>query len=76
MQIVEKKLLQIPNLVFCAKFVGGAYDFRTTTIVADFEDVFHLKKQISEIENIKTAEFYLQEVPSSWTTDFFSSIIL
>jgi DNA-binding Lrp family transcriptional regulator len=67
---VEAQLLQIPNLVYCAKFVGGAYDLRTAIIVADFQDVFRLKEQILGIENMKTVEFYLHEIPGPWPVDF------
>lgn len=73
---VETQLLQIPNASFCAEFVGGAYDLRVAVNVADFADVFRLKKQIGAIKNIKTAEFYLAELPSSWPNDFIGRNLL
>lgn len=63
---VEKQLLQVPNAIFCAKFVGGAYDLRVATILRDFEDAFSCEKQVQKIRNIKTAEFYLHEIPNPW----------
>ena len=43
---IETQLLQIPNLVFCAKFVGGAYDLRVAIVLSNFEDVFRLKNKL------------------------------
>lgn len=63
---VEAQVLQIPNAIFCAKFVGGAYDLRVAVILQDFEDAFRNKKQIQTISNIKTAEFYLHEITGPW----------
>jgi Lrp/AsnC family transcriptional regulator for asnA, asnC and gidA len=73
---VEAQLLQIPNASFCAKFVGGAYDLRVAVIVADFADVFRLKKRIRAIKNIKTAEFYLAELPDYWPNDFVAGTLI
>jgi DNA-binding Lrp family transcriptional regulator len=67
---VEAQLLQIPNASFCPKFVGGVYDLRIAFIVANFDDVFRLKKQINSLENLKTAEYYLHEITSPWPIDF------
>jgi DNA-binding Lrp family transcriptional regulator len=67
---VEAQLLRIPNSTFCAKFVGGAYDLRIAFIVADFSDVFRLKQQISSLRKIRSAEYYLHEVPGAWLDDF------
>ncbi|MGD0450315.1 MAG: AsnC family transcriptional regulator [Candidatus Bathyarchaeia archaeon] len=73
---VEAQLLQTPNLVFCAKFVGGAYDLRVAIILSNFEDVFRLKKQINSIENIRKTEFYLHEIPGPWPSDILSPTLL
>ncbi|MCW4046372.1 MAG: AsnC family transcriptional regulator [Candidatus Bathyarchaeota archaeon] len=73
---IETQLLQIPNLIYCAKFVGGAYDLRTAIIVADFQDVFRLKEQILSIKNMKTVEFYLHEIPGPWPYDFIGKTLL
>jgi Lrp/AsnC family transcriptional regulator for asnA, asnC and gidA len=67
---IQAQLLQIPNLAFCAEFVGGVYDIRVAVIASDFQDVFHLKQRIFSIKNIKSAEFYLHEVPVPWPNDF------
>ena len=66
---VEAQLLQTPNLIFCAKFVAGAYDLRTAIVVSNFEDVFRLKEQINSIKNIAKTEIYLHEfgVPGQLT---------
>jgi DNA-binding Lrp family transcriptional regulator len=66
---VEAQLLQIPNTIFCAKFVGGAYDLRVAVILQDFADIFRYKKQIQSIRNIKEAEFYLHELFEPWPTN-------
>ena len=66
----EANLLQIPNSTFCAKLVGGAYDLRAAFIVATFDDVFRLRTQISSLKNIRTAEYYLHEIPGPWPNDF------
>jgi Lrp/AsnC family leucine-responsive transcriptional regulator len=66
---VETQLLQIPNAIFCAKFVGGAYDLRVAVILQDFKDAFRCKKQIQSIKNIKVAEFYLHELVDPWPTN-------
>jgi DNA-binding Lrp family transcriptional regulator len=73
---VEAQLLQIPNAVFCAKFVGGVYDLRVAVLVADFEDIFRLKKQVYSIKYIKTAEFYLHENPGPWPVDFIGNTLI
>ena len=67
---IETQLLQTPNLVFCAKFVGGVYDLRVAIILSNFEDVFRLKKQINSIKNIRKTEFYLHEIAGPWRTIF------
>jgi Lrp/AsnC family transcriptional regulator for asnA, asnC and gidA len=72
----EAQLLQTPNLIFCAKFVGGAYDLRTAIVVSSFEDVFRLKKQINSIKNIMKTEFYLHEIPEPWPSDFLGQTLL
>jgi Lrp/AsnC family transcriptional regulator for asnA, asnC and gidA len=72
----EAQLLQTPNLVFCAKFVGGAYDLRSAIVVSSFEDVFRLKKQINSIKNIRKTEFYLHEIPEPWPNDFLGQTLL
>ncbi|MCW4006316.1 MAG: AsnC family transcriptional regulator [Candidatus Bathyarchaeota archaeon] len=73
---VEAQLLQIPNAVFCGKFVGGAYDLRIAVIIKDFKDFFRVKNKIQSIKNIKTAEFYLHDIPSPWPTDFLAKTLL
>ena len=73
---VEAHLLQIPNLTFCAKFVGGAYDLRVAIILATFEDVFRLKKQINSIQNIKRTEFYIHEIDFPWPNDIVGLSLL
>ena len=73
---VEAQLLQIPNLVFCAKFVGGAYDLRAAIIVSNFDDVFRLKKQINSLQNIEKTEFYLHEIPGPWPSNFLDHGLL
>jgi DNA-binding Lrp family transcriptional regulator len=73
---IENQLLQIPNVVFCAKFVGGAYDVRVAAIASDFQDIFRLKKRICIIKGIKSAELYLVEVPAPWPVDFWGQNLL
>ena len=73
---VETQLLQTPNLVYCAKFVGGAYDLRAAIILSNFEDVFRLKEQINSITNIRKTEFYLHEIPGPWPNDIFGPTLL
>jgi Lrp/AsnC family transcriptional regulator, regulator for asnA, asnC and gidA len=72
----ETQLLEIPNVIFFSKYVGGAYDFRTGTIVAEFQDVSRLKKQICSMSNIKTSEFYINEVVYPWPFDLLGHTIL
>lgn len=73
---VETQLLQIPNASFCGKFVGGAYDLRVAVIIKDFNDFFRVKNKVQTIENIKTAEFYLNDLKGPWPTDFLSKTLL
>jgi len=73
---VKTRLLQIPNLIFCAEFIGGTCDLRTATIVANFQDVFRLKEQVGSIGNIMNAEFYLHEIPGPWPDDFMGRSLL
>ena len=73
---VAAELLRIPNATFCVKYVGGAYDLRVAIVLADFEDVFRIKRQIGEIKNIKTAEFYVGEIPGPWPDDFIASTLI
>ncbi len=63
---LEKQLLQIRNLTFCAKYVGGAYDLRVAIPVSGFSEVFELQKKINSMGNIKKAEHYLHEIPQRW----------
>jgi Lrp/AsnC family transcriptional regulator, regulator for asnA, asnC and gidA len=72
----EAHLLEIPNLTFCAKYVGGVYDIRVAVVVASFDDVFRLKKRINSIENIQKTEFYLHELPGSWPVDILGPVLL
>ena len=76
MHEIEAQLLRTPNLIFCAKYVGGAYDLRVAIILLNFEDVFRFKKQINSIENIRKTEFYLHEIPSPWPIDIFGTTLL
>jgi Lrp/AsnC family transcriptional regulator, regulator for asnA, asnC and gidA len=76
MHEVETQLLQIPNLVFCAKFVGGSYDLRVAIILSNFEDVFRLRKQIDSIGNIRKTEFYLHEITGPWPNDILGRNLL
>ncbi|MCW4018533.1 MAG: AsnC family transcriptional regulator [Candidatus Bathyarchaeota archaeon] len=73
---VEAQILQIPNASFCGKFVGGVYDLRVAVTVKDFEDVFQFKKRIQTIRDIKTAEFYIDNITSSWPGDFIGNTLL
>ena len=73
---VEAQLLQTPNLVYCAKFVGGAYDLRVAIVLSNFEDVFRLKKQINLIGNIRKTEFYIHEIPNPWPSDILGPTLL
>ncbi len=73
---VEAQLLQIPNLTFCAKFVGGAYDIRVAVNVRDFNDLNSLKKDIYSIENIKNAEFYIFAYSCCWPDDFIGKTLI
>jgi DNA-binding Lrp family transcriptional regulator len=73
---VEAQLLQIPNAIFCVKFLGGAYDIRVAVMVSDFKDIFRLKKDIRSIKNIKTAEFYLHDIPPAWPIDFIAGDLI
>ena len=72
----ETQLIEIPNLTFCAKYVGGVYDMRVAVIVADFDDVFRLKKRINSIENIRKTELYLHELPGFWPMDILGPALL
>jgi DNA-binding Lrp family transcriptional regulator len=76
MHEVETQLLQTPNLVFCAKFVGGPYDLRTAIILSNFEDVFRLRKKIDSIGNIRKTEFYLHEIKGPWPNDVIGQNLL
>jgi Lrp/AsnC family transcriptional regulator for asnA, asnC and gidA len=73
---VEAQLLKIPNLTFCAKFVGGVYDLRTAVSVSNFDDYFALKKMIYSIGDIKHAELYLFGKPKPWIGDFIGQTVL
>jgi DNA-binding Lrp family transcriptional regulator len=73
---VETQLLQIPNLTFCAKYVGGVYDMRIAVIISDLDDFFALKKQIYSIRNIKKAEFYLFGPTPPWPDDFIGQTLI
>jgi Lrp/AsnC family leucine-responsive transcriptional regulator len=73
---IEAQLLQIPNLTFCAKFVGGVYDMRIAVIISDLDDFFSLKKQIYSIKNIKNAEFYLFGPTPPWPDDFIGQTLI
>lgn len=73
---VEAQLLQTPNAIFYAKFLGGVYDMRVAVIVAKFKDVFRLQKQIRSIKNIKTAEFYLHDIPGPWPVDYIGENLI
>ncbi len=73
---VEAQLLEIPNLTFCAKFIGGTYDLRIAVNARDFNDVNSLKKAIYSIDNIKHAEFYIFVNPTRWPTDFIGGSLI
>ncbi|MGD6852403.1 MAG: hypothetical protein ACQCN6_10130, partial [Candidatus Bathyarchaeia archaeon] len=73
---VEERLLEIPNLTFCAKFVGGAYDFRIAVNVQDFKGVDSMKQAIYAIDNIKHAEFYIFVNPIFWFSDFIGGNLI
>jgi Lrp/AsnC family transcriptional regulator for asnA, asnC and gidA len=73
---VEAQLLQIPNAIFCVKFLGGAYDIRVAVMVSDFEDIFSLKKDVRSISHIKKAEFYLHDIPPAWPVDFIAGDLI
>jgi len=72
----ETQLLEIPNTIFLSKYVAGTYDLRTATIVADFQDIFRLKKQICSMPNIKTSEFYINDLVYPWPFDLLGHILL
>ncbi len=75
---IETQLLEIPNLTFIAKFVGGAYDLRVAVVISDFEDFFDLKERILAIPNIGKAEFYLFRIKAGypWLYDLIGDIII
>lgn len=73
---VKGQILLIPNAIFCAEFVGGAYDIRVAVIASDFQDVFNLRNRIYAIKNIKSAEFYLHEIPCPWPEDFMGQNLI
>ena len=73
---VESQLLQLPNLLYCAKFIGGSYDLRAATVVADFQDVFRYREQISAIKSVERVEFYLHEFLGSWPVDPYGKSLL
>jgi Lrp/AsnC family transcriptional regulator for asnA, asnC and gidA len=73
---IESQLLEIPNTIFLSKFIGGAYDIRTGTIVADFQDVFRLKKQICSMTQIKTSEFYMNDLVYPWPFDLLGHLLI
>jgi len=73
---VEKQLLQIPNLTFCAKYVGGPYDLRAATLISNFSEIFNLQEKINSIKNIKKTEHYLHQIGKRWIMDTMSSHLL
>lgn len=73
---VEEQLLQIPNLTYCAKYVGGAYDLRVAINVQEFNDLNALKESIYSIENIKSAEFYIFAHACNWFDDFIGKSLI
>ena len=73
---VEAQLLQIPNLTFCAKYVGGAYDMRIAVIISDLNDFFVLKKRVYSIKSIQRAEFYLFGPIPPWPMDIISQTLI
>jgi Lrp/AsnC family transcriptional regulator, regulator for asnA, asnC and gidA len=66
LSIVEEQLLLIPNMTFCAKFVGGAYDLRAACLVSNIAEIFAVKRIVSSFEDIRKKEYYLHELPSRW----------
>lgn len=70
---VEEQLLQIPNLTYCAKFVGGLYDLRVGVVTSDLDDFFEIRAKINAIDNIKRAEFYIMEKQLFWIHDAWRS---
>ena len=75
---VETHLLEIPNLTFLAKYVGGAYDLRAAIVVSDFEDFFKVKDKILAIPNISKVEFYFIKIPAGahWLYDRIGGTII
>jgi len=72
----RRELLLIPNSIFCAEFVGGAYDLRVAIVISDLQDFFQLKNRVYAIDNIKNAEFYLNEMAEPWPFDFMGRTII
>jgi len=73
---VEQQLLQIPNVTFCAKFIGGIYDIRVAGPIANIDDFIHFRTSITSINNIKHAEVYLSVQAHSWIFDLYGWDIL
>ncbi len=73
---VEEQLLQIPNLTYCAKFVGGLYDLRVAAVISDLDDFFGVRAKINSIDKIKRAEFYIMEKQTFWIHDAWSFWVL
>lgn len=73
---IEAQLLAIPNTIFLSKFIGGTYDIRTGTLVTDFQDVFHIKKQICSMAHIKTSEFYINDLVYPLPFDLLGHLLL
>ena len=76
MHEVESQLLQIPNLTFCAKYVGGAYDMRIAVIISDLNDFFGLRTRVYSIKSIQRAEFYLFGPTPPWPYDYISQTLI
>jgi Lrp/AsnC family transcriptional regulator for asnA, asnC and gidA len=74
----ETQLLQIPNSVFCAKYIVGPYDMRVATLASGFQDFFTVRDQVLSIKNIRKAEFHLGNIECAgpWPADFLAGRIL
>jgi Lrp/AsnC family transcriptional regulator for asnA, asnC and gidA len=72
---VEAQLLQTPNLTFCAKYVGGAYDMRIAVIISNLNDFFGLKERVYSTKSIQRAEFYLFGPTPPWPYDYISQYL-
>jgi Lrp/AsnC family transcriptional regulator, regulator for asnA, asnC and gidA len=72
---IANKILKIPNVIAVIELVGGDYDLFPAIVLRNFDELFRLKEQLSEIRDITKTTMIIGEPFITFPFNMFAALL-